>query len=221
MVTRLFLIVVFILSSNVFAQQSDCKVTIPGISGSYSGDCKNGLAHGKGIAQGVDHYEGQFIKGKPDGKGIYKWANGTSYEGQFKNGMKEGKGKIVYKDSTVTGFWKEDKYLGEKLIAPYKIIRSMSVARSSITKSADFPNGVKIKILQGGSDNKEIEDFSLSFSSGDEYHIGDTYGIQNIFLPLDIKIMYRSWNQLHTAQYNVEFEFTIYDPGAWTVVLSN
>jgi hypothetical protein len=221
MINRLLLVGVLIFGNYVYGQQSDCKVTLHDLSGTYSGGCKNGLANGKGIAQGIDRYEGQFTKGMPDGKGIYKWANGTYYDGQFKNGMRDGKGKMVYKDSTVNGFWKENKYMGEKLIPPYRIIKSMSVARSSVTKSSDIPNGVKIRILQGGSDNKDIEDFSLAFSSGEEYHMGDTYGIQNTFLPLDVKIMYRSWNQLHTAQYNVEFEFTIYDPGTWNVVLSN
>jgi hypothetical protein len=221
MINRLFLIAVLIFGSYAYAQQSDCKVTIADISGSYSGDCKNGLAHGKGVAQGIDRYEGQFNKGMPEGKGTYKWANGNYYEGQFKNGRKEGKGKMVYKDSTVTGFWKEDKYLGEKLIPPYMIVKSMSVSRSSINKSGTVTNGVKIKILMGGSDNTTIEDLSLSHSSGDEYHMGDTYGIQNTFLPLDVKITYRTWNQLHTAQYNVVFEFTINESGTWDVVINN
>jgi len=110
MVNRLFLIVVLIFGNYVYAQQNDCKVTIADISGSYSGGCKNGLAHGKGVAQGIDRYEGQFMKGKPDGKGIYKWANGTSFEGQWKNGMREGMGKMVYSDSVVTGYWRDDKY---------------------------------------------------------------------------------------------------------------
>jgi hypothetical protein len=85
MINRIILILVLIIGSNVFAQQSDCKVTIADISGSYSGGCKKGLAHGKGIAQGKDRFEGQFIKGMPEGKGIYTWANGTYYDGQWKN----------------------------------------------------------------------------------------------------------------------------------------
>ena len=221
MITRLFLIIVFILSSNVIAQQSDCKVTIPGISGSYSGDCKNGLAHGKGIAQGVDHYEGQFIKGKPDGKGIYKWADGTSYEGQWKDGMREGRGKMIYNDSTVNGYWKEGKYIGKQLIPPYTIINSTSVARSTFSKTSGIGNGVKIRILLGGDDNTNVEGLSLASSSGNEYRSGNVYGIENTYLPLDIKIIYRTWNKLHTSQYEVRFEFTINDPGIWNVAISN
>jgi len=221
MVNRLFIMLVLIFGNYVYAQQLDCKVTKAGISGSYSGGCKNGLAHGKGIAQGIDRYEGQFIKGMPDGKGTYKWADGNYYEGQWKNGMREGMGKMVYRDSLVNGYWKNDKYLGVKLIPPYSITQSMSVSRSNITKSISSLDGVKIRILQGGSDNKSISDFSIIYSSGNEYNTGNIYGIQNTLFPLDIKVRYRSWNQLHTAQYDVIFEFTINDPGTWDVVINN
>lgn len=221
MVNRLFLIMVLIFGNYVYAQQSDCKVIKADISGSYSGGCKNGLAHGKGIAQGTDRYEGQFIKGMPDGRGTYRWAEGTYYEGQWKNGLREGMGKMVYRDSVVTGYWKDDKYLGEKLIPPFKITNSRSVSRSTISKSVNVGNGVRIRILQGGSDNTTIEDFSLAYDSGGEYRVGNTIGIQNTLIPLDVKVRYRSWNQLHTTQYDVIFEFTIYDPGTWDVVITN
>jgi hypothetical protein len=221
MVNRLFLIVVLIFGNYIYAQKSDCKVTKADISGSYSGDCKNGLAHGKGVAQGTDRYEGQFIKGMPDGRGTYRWEEGTYYKGQWKNGMRDGMGKMVYSDSVVTGYWKDDKYLGEKLIPPFKIINSRSVSRSIISKSINAGSGVKIRILQGGSDNTTIEDFSLAYDSGEEYRMGNTFGIQNTLFPLDVIVKYRSWNLFHTAQYDVIFEFTIYDPGTWDVVITN
>lgn len=221
MINRLFLIVILILGSHVYAQESNCKVTIPGISGSYSGGCKNGLANGKGIAQGVDRYEGQFSKGKPDGKGTYKWADGTSYEGQWKDGMKDGMGKMIYKDSVVTGYWKDDIYKGEQLIPSYKIISSTSVARYTISKTSGVGNGVKIRILLGGDDNANLDGFSLAPSSGTEYRSGYVYGIENALLPLEVKVNYRTWNKLHTTQNDVRFEFVINDPGTWNVVISN
>jgi hypothetical protein len=221
MINRLFLILILILGSQVYAQNSDCKVTLPGISGSYSGNCKNGLAQGKGIAKGIDSYEGQFVKGKPDGKGTYKWSDGTSYVGQWKDGLRDGMGKMIYKDSTVTGYWKEDVYKGSQLIPSYRILNSMSVARSTISKTSGFGNGVKIRILLGGDDNANLDGFALTTSSGTEYHSGYTYGIENALLPLEVKVMYRTWNKLHTTQNDVRFEFVINDPGIWNVVISN
>jgi hypothetical protein len=221
MIKRIFFIVVLIFGSYVYAQNNDCKVVIPEISGSYSGSCKNGLANGKGIAQGVDHYEGQFTKGKPDGKGIYKWADGSYYEGQWKNGLREGIGKMVNMDSVVTGYWKEGVFMGEKPIPPFKVVYSLSVSRYSITKIPGVGNGVKIRIMQAGNDNPSVEGFSLVFSSGNEYRSGNIAGIENSLVPLDIKVAYRSMNLIRTAQYDVRFEFTINEPGMWNVVINN
>ena len=57
-----FLGIILFPGVHVYAQQTDCKVTMPKLSGTYTGGCKKGLAQGKGIAQGVDRYEGQFYK---------------------------------------------------------------------------------------------------------------------------------------------------------------
>lgn len=221
MVTRLFLILLLFSGKNIYAQQNNCKVIKAELSGVYTGGCKNGLANGKGIAQAIDYYEGQFSRGMPEGNGTYKWANGTSYEGQWKKGLRDGEGKMVYSDSTVTGIWKEDKYIGKKLLRPYSIITSTSVARSTITKSGSKADAVKIRIIQGGNDNISIEDFTLAYDSGSEYRSGNYYGLDNVIFPVTIKIKYRSWNQLQTSQFNVIFEVIINQPGSWEVVLNN
>jgi len=221
MKTRLLIIALTISGNFIYAQQSDCKVKLTNISGTYTGGCKKGLAHGKGTAQGIDFYEGQFIKGMPSGEGTYRWSNGFYYEGQWKDGLREGKGKMVFKDSVIVGFWKNDKYIGTKLIPPYSITRNLSVGRSIIRKTISSIQEIKIRILQGGLDNVSIESFSLVYSSGDEYRSGNIYAIQNVTFPINVRINYTSWNQLHTAQFKVEFEFTINDPGSWDVILYN
>jgi hypothetical protein len=220
-INGLIFISVLITCTVINAQESNCKVVMGTISESYSGKCKNGLAQGKGIAQGTDHYEGQFNKGLPDGMGVYTWADGTYYDGQWKNGMKEGKGKMVYKDSVVTGYWRANSFVGAKLVSPYRVTQSLSVTRYTFTKTVMTANGIRLRILQGGTENSGIEDFSLVYSSGEEYRNGSIIGIQNVMYPVDVKIRYRSWNQLRTAQYNVIFEFTIVDPGTWEIMISN
>jgi hypothetical protein len=209
--------VVFLLSGSIIiAQEKACEVKMPSISGKYSGDCKNGLAHGRGS----DKYYGQFIKGLPDGKGTYTWADGTYYEGQWKDGMKEGKGKMVYADSTVTGYWKMDRFVGEKLTQPYKITRSISVARSSFTKLTGTNNFIRLKFTRGGIENADITDFSLAYTSGDEFRMGPSYGIQHCQFPLDVIVRFRAWNYFHTTQFDVNFEFTINEAADWEVVVS-
>jgi hypothetical protein len=37
-------------------------------------------------------YIGQFKDGKAHGIGTYKWANGEEYDGQWVNGVRQGKG---------------------------------------------------------------------------------------------------------------------------------
>ena len=44
-------------------------------------------------------YEGDFIKGKKEGKGKFIWENGDYYIGKFLNDLKSGKGKIYYKNN--------------------------------------------------------------------------------------------------------------------------
>ena len=36
---------------------------------------------------------GEYKEGKPEGKGVYLWANGSYYDGMFKKGLKSCKGK--------------------------------------------------------------------------------------------------------------------------------
>ena len=75
--------------------------------------------------------------------------------------------------------------------------------------------------MRAGLENSEIEGLSLAYTSGEEYRSGSEIGIQNVRFPLDVKIKYRAWNQLHTAQYDVVFEFTIIELGTWEVTITN
>ncbi|HEX5742262.1 MAG TPA: hypothetical protein VFY09_00005, partial [Flavobacteriaceae bacterium] len=64
--TIVFLGISLFFSESLFAQ-SDCKVLNDSINQSYAGKCKKGLAYGKGIAKGIDTYEGNFKNGLPHG----------------------------------------------------------------------------------------------------------------------------------------------------------
>lgn len=47
----------------------------------YEGIWENDFKHGKGYERfsNSSKYEGNFMNGKPEGVGIYIWANGESY----------------------------------------------------------------------------------------------------------------------------------------------
>jgi hypothetical protein len=215
----------FMIANGALGQQTDCKVMMPAIAGVYSGECKKGLANGNGIAQGTDHYEGQFKKGLPDGKGTYTWANGSFYKGQWRKGLKSGTGKMVYRtsagDSIVTGYWEYDNYMGKAVASPYTILRKIGVVRSGFRMITDIGNDVTIRIFLGGNINSDIEGFSMAYDSGDEYKSGTAFGIQNVRFPLEVKIKYRTWNQFHTSQSDVTFEFELLKPGKWEITITN
>ncbi len=75
----------------------DCRVRDRYLRGVYEGDCdeRSELAHGKGEAKGADRYVGEFVKGRPDGKGTYTWENGARLEGSFKQGKAHGSGVYI------------------------------------------------------------------------------------------------------------------------------
>lgn len=107
----------FLFINKIHAQET-CKVSVDALSGKYSGDCKDGKAHGKGKAEGLDSYEGEFKNGYPEGYGVYISADKETYSGNFKKGFKDGQGELKFvtktgKDSTVKGFWKKNRYIGE------------------------------------------------------------------------------------------------------------
>jgi hypothetical protein len=104
---------------------------------------------------------------------------------------------------------------------PYRILTSRYVSRSTLKRSVDHNNGVRIKILLNGLDNTDIENFSMEYDSGNEYRMGNTYCIENSFLPLYVKVTYRSWNAFHAVQTDVTYEFVVYYPGTWDVTICN
>ncbi|KAA0715939.1 Alsin Amyotrophic lateral sclerosis 2 protein -like protein [Triplophysa tibetana] len=63
-------------------------------------------------------YDGRWLSGKPHGKGILKWPDGTVYCGTFKNGLQDGFGDYMTPNSTFNkferyqGHWKEGKING-------------------------------------------------------------------------------------------------------------
>ena len=210
--------------SHVFGQSSDCKVLMPQISGTYVGDCKKGLAHGKGVATGADRYEGQFSKGLPNGKGTYTWAGGNVYHGEWSKGLKEGQGKMSYitagGDSIVEGYWKSDNYAGKVLVPPYVIIRKDELLGYNLRKIGG-EDIIVIKFMLKGQINTRLSNLQMYYSSGTRFKSGTYEGLQSVRYPLDIKITYTTSNPLSRSSFDVVFECTINESGKWEITLNN
>ena len=74
-----------------------CEALDQYLIGHYHGDCdkETELAHRRGEGQGADRYVGQWVQGRPGGRGIYLWENGSRLEGTFREGKAEGEGEFV------------------------------------------------------------------------------------------------------------------------------
>ena len=146
--------------SFIYAQQdsSSCKVITKELAGSYTGECKNGLANGKGEAKGLYHYIGSFKEGMPNGTGIYYYSESEYFNGSFQDGIKEGKGEMHYikkpmPDSIIKGYWSGDGFKGDKYIT-YTFSTTELFDQTEITPSKTSGNIITIEIgTTSGSPN--------------------------------------------------------------------
>lgn len=81
----------------------------------YEGDLVKGIPNGKGKYSWDNGtcYEGDVVNGQRHGYGILTWSNGAVYEGEFANDQLHGQG--VFRDidgSTKTGRWENGNYIG-------------------------------------------------------------------------------------------------------------
>lgn len=73
------------------------------------------LRHGTGrFDDGMESYDGAWVKDEMSGSGTYCSASGAVYEGEFKSNRYDGTGKYRWKDgSGYEGGWKEGKMHGQ------------------------------------------------------------------------------------------------------------
>ncbi len=211
-----------LISSNAMLAQTGCRVLLPAISQSYSGDCKRGLADGTGQATGEDFFKGQFSKGFPEGKGTYIWKNGATYEGEWKKGMRDGEGiyiqKVEGRDSVLDGMWKEDKYLGKKALPPYVIEYRNGIGRVSCFRSGDRPY-VKYVFSRNGSESNNISGLMMQGSSGTENQSPAFTGYEYPEFPFHGVVKFYAPNNFYAAIITCELRLTINHPGAWIVTI--
>jgi hypothetical protein len=213
---------VLLISTGLFAQEA-CKVLMQTISGTYVGSCKKGLADGSGEAKGIDKYAGEFRKGYPDGMGTYIWSTGETYNGQWKHGLRNGQGKYMFKhegrDSSLTGMWRDDKFMGEKEVQPYVIEYRNGIGRVSCMRVGDRPY-IKYKFQRGGGESNEVSNVLLQGNSGTESNTTSFTGFEQVKFPFKGKVTFIAPNEFHSAMLNCELRILINQPGSWVVTIS-
>lgn len=87
-----------------------CKVLDPALQLRYRGPCVQGLAQGRGEAEGEGtRYQGDFVAGRRHGQGVQTWSNGDRYEGAFVEDRREGLGEYAWGRG---GEWAGQRYRG-------------------------------------------------------------------------------------------------------------
>ena len=92
----------------------------------YEGAMWNGVPHGHGVHISTSgkfkgtKYVGEYIDGKPSGRGSVTFVNGATYIGEWKNGQFNGHGTFDGIDKRkYIGEWKDGNYYGQgTLITP-------------------------------------------------------------------------------------------------------
>lgn len=213
------IIFLFFLSASYTIAQEGCKVLMPAIAVEYKGDCKKGLADGKGEALGVDHYVGHFKKGWPDGKGVYTWSTGEVYKGYFKKGMRNGMGtytfKIEGKDSTLTGKWVKDKFVGNAKTVAYRVLYKNNIGRITFNRLGEGEE-IRIKFYRNGGE-VAVEGLMLIGDSGNVMTDRTFTGFDRVEFPFTAKLLFDVPNDFYTATLSCELRFRINKPGSYEV----
>lgn len=204
---KLNYIVIFLLftfANSLGQVDQKCKVLNEELVGIYDGQCKDGLA---------------------DGKGKFTFANGSFiYVGNFKDGKIDGKGEIfsVVKNKQTSikkGNWENNVYVGDKS-EPYQVRKADNLDRYTVTKNSVDGNKVLINFYQNGSRNN-VSNLSLTVNTGEKITGSYTEGYENVSFPFICRISYITRSKFKSTSYNVFFEIEITDPGAWEISLYN
>jgi hypothetical protein len=225
----LIIVISLIGLSTLECSAQECTAAPGPLAGKYEGPCKKGLAEGFGKAVGEDSYEGVFRSGLPHGKGKYTWKNGDWYDGEWAKGLKQGTGtmhfNITGKDSTLTGFWKKDKYVGlyEKPYAIHKkTVHITDIACQHLNNTLNqveiFLNSETGGIRAGGGvppPKPEITDVQIVSGSYSRKIVNDSYGKKIGYRFEDVVFPFRA---IYSVNFNKDmFELEISESGKWTV----
>ena len=213
-----------LMFQNTFAQDKEvaCKVLLEPISTEYIGKCKDGLAHGKGIASGTDVYEGKFKKGLPNGQGKYVWEDGSYYIGNWRKGKRSGKGTIYspIADQAIKGIWKDDVFVKEFVDPPYDVTYKSGVTGVNFYENkTSTANRVEFVFQRDGSQSRSAGRLSLSSNSGDEKISSGFSGFENVDYPFEGVVEFHEPNRMGTVYIRYELKFKIIKAGSWKVVI--
>ena len=206
-----------------FSQKLEGPVLRKELVGKYEGDQKKGLAHGTGKAIGKDTYTGEFRKGLPDGKGVYTDSLGNVFNGSFRLGKKNGQGVFTLIPSSnehqITGYWKDDKYIGKEKVDPYAISNKTGSVSPRIFNTG-LGNKIEISILDPVN-NSYISATILIIGQGTSRNSYGKYYYDDVNFPVEFDIAYSCNNKYKSGMIANTIRIKINTPGSWVITLKN
>ncbi len=220
---------------------NECEVLMPGLEGTYEGECRRGRAHGTGVAEGRDRYEGEFRRGWPHGEGKYTWANGDVYQGEWRNGRREGQGTYewvtgeVYEgewkqdmrhgqgeysffendsDTTLTGRWVDDEFREGREEREWREVHNRTIDRYRVIERGE---GNMIMVRMRTFDGSEVYNLRIEGDSGHRITISDMTGLAEVDFPTRVIIRYTTWNRMRTALVDASLELEFNKAAEWEV----
>jgi hypothetical protein len=149
--------------SDKIEERAKCKVLDVDTSKTYSGGCKNGLAHGKGVAKGRDFYRGSFVNGNNHGYGVYEWGPKSDwardrYEGEWNNGERTGYGEYSSNNKLANSKVEKGRYVQRGLFSKGRFTH-ICESKNNCQKITDTKTITKsqLKKLMGDAILKSIE----------------------------------------------------------------
>lgn len=116
--------------------------------GSYKGDLRDAIPHGKGIIEmeNGEYYYGDWVNGEKHGKGWFRYVNGNSYSGEIINNKKHGQGTYFF-NSFVEYLPLDGEWIDDRLIK----YRNIDIQEEiDLEQAIWWQNGVYIGELRDG-----------------------------------------------------------------------
>ena len=218
-----FIIYVLFIGITLQTSQEECNVLLEPINQSYEGKCRRGLAHGKGVATGIDRYEGMFSRGLPHGLGTYEWENGETYNGYWLRGERHGPGVLLNErgDTLALGTWKKDVLSTRSRVnkTPDYVVRyQKNITRLRFVRISDG-NKIFVKLDHGGG-QRQISSVNVFGSSGNYLAFPNMFGYEEVIFPFEGRISFYGPSKTGYTVYLIELTYEINEPGNWEILIS-
>ena len=98
-----------------------------------------------------------------------------------------------------------------------RVITKRNVMRASLIKKGEAGNHIEVVVIESGLPLSNLEDLQLIGSSGSTQSLHNFQSFENVTLPFEGFIKFRSANKMNSAIYDREVRFFINDPGKWVL----